>query len=148
MTAQTDAVIPNKPPAFFRTLMKIQNPVVKRLLKSPLHVIVSGTFMLITFTGRKSGTVYTTPVQYRRVEDTVYIITSAGYTWWKNLRGGADVHLRIRGRAYAGHAQTCTDAEDVDAIFAKVYPGFNAERRAGFVPGKVGIKVELKEGAK
>ena len=134
----------NKPSAFFRTMIKIQNPMMKRLLKSPLHFFVSGSFMLITFTGRKSGTVYTTPVQYRRYDDTVYVITSEGYTWWKNLRGGADVALRIQGKALEGYAEAFTDANTVRDISAKVYPGFNADRRETFIPGKVGVAIHLK----
>jgi hypothetical protein len=33
-------------------------------LRSPLHGILSKNFLLINFTGRKSGRVFTTPVSY------------------------------------------------------------------------------------
>jgi hypothetical protein len=69
--------------------MKVQNPFMKWLLRSPFHGVVSRMYMLITFTGRKSRTIYTTPVQYAQNDNTLYIITSEGYTWWKNLHGGA-----------------------------------------------------------
>jgi len=54
--------------------------------------------MLITFTGRKSGRQYTTPVRYFRDSETVRCFTSAENQWWRNLRGGADVVYRIEGR--------------------------------------------------
>jgi len=53
--------------------------------------------MLITFSGRKSGRRFTTPVRYVRVGDTVRCFTSAQNLWWRNLQGGAEVSLRIGG---------------------------------------------------
>ena len=54
--------------------------------------------MLVTFTGRKSQRQYTTPVRYVRDGETVRCFTSGENHWWRNLRGGADVVLRIEGR--------------------------------------------------
>lgn len=73
------------------------------VLRSPMHGIVSKTVLLITFTGRKSGTTFTTPVSYSQVNDQVRIFTHAA--WWKNLQEGALVSLRIRGRELQGMAQ-------------------------------------------
>lgn len=53
--------------------------------------------MLITFTGRRSGRRYTIPVRYVRSDDTIRCFTSAENAWWRNLRGGADVILRLEG---------------------------------------------------
>ncbi len=60
--------------------------------------------MLITFTGRNSGRQFTTPVRYFRDGETVRSFTSAESQWWRNLRGGADVVLRIEGRDTPYHA--------------------------------------------
>jgi deazaflavin-dependent oxidoreductase (nitroreductase family) len=62
--------------------------------------MVSKSVLLITFTGRKSGKTYTTPVDYSQEGDQVTIFTHAA--WWKNLRGWAPVTLRIRGRELQG----------------------------------------------
>jgi deazaflavin-dependent oxidoreductase (nitroreductase family) len=83
------------------------NPMMKAILKSPLHRLVSGTMMLITFTGRKSGRQYTTPVGYVRNGDAVICLTHAN--WWKNLRGGAKVSLRIQGHDYDGVAEPVSE---------------------------------------
>jgi len=79
-------------------LFVLINPTMRLLLRSPLHGLVSGSLMLITFTGRKSGRRYTTPVRYVRSGDVVRCFTSAQNSWWRNLKGGAPVTLRIRGR--------------------------------------------------
>jgi deazaflavin-dependent oxidoreductase (nitroreductase family) len=86
----------------------------KFLLRSPLHGMVSKSVLLITFTGRRSGKTYTTPVDYSQDGDQVTVFTHAN--WWKNLRGGAPVTLRIRGRDLQGLAQPV--AEDKHAVAA------------------------------
>ena len=72
----------------------------KLILRSPVHRMVSKSVLLITFTGRKSGKTYTTPVDYSQDGDQVTIFTHA--EWWKNLRNGAPVTLRIQGRELQG----------------------------------------------
>jgi deazaflavin-dependent oxidoreductase (nitroreductase family) len=86
----------------------------KFVLRSPVHGMVSKTILLITFTGRKSGKTYTTPVDYSQDGDQVTIFTHAD--WWKNLRGGAPVRLRIRGQELQGMAEPV--AEDKGAVAA------------------------------
>jgi len=132
-----------KPSKIFSFIVKLQNPMMKWLLKSPFHGFVSNMYMLITFTGRKSGTVYTTPVQYKHEGNKVYVITSQGYTWWKNLRGGADVQLLIQKKLYTGHATTIEDTAQIIDHFGKVYPKMRPEKRAEFAKGTVAITIEL-----
>lgn len=66
--------------------------------------------MLITFTGRKSQRVFTTPVRYLQRGDAVWAFTSAENKWWKNLKGGATVSLRIQGRDRHYRAEATADA--------------------------------------
>jgi hypothetical protein len=82
----------------------IINPTMRFLLRSPLHFFWSRSLMLITFTGRKSGRQFTTPVRYVREGETVRCFTSAENQWWRNLRGGADVILRTQDRDAPFHA--------------------------------------------
>jgi deazaflavin-dependent oxidoreductase (nitroreductase family) len=79
------------------SLFVIINPVMRLLLRSPMHPLMSSSLMLITYTGRKSGKVYTTPVRYLRTNSSIQCFTSADTQWWRNLRGGAEVTLTIQG---------------------------------------------------
>lgn len=90
-------------------LFLVINPVMRMLLRSPLHFFWSKSLMLITFTGRKSGRRYTTPVRYVHVGGIVRCFTSAENLWWRNLRGGALVSLRIEGRERAYQARAIDD---------------------------------------
>jgi deazaflavin-dependent oxidoreductase (nitroreductase family) len=92
------------------------NKTMKSVLRSPVHGLVSKTVLLISFTGRKSGQTYTTPVSYSQTGDQVYVFTHAD--WWKNLGDDAPVSLRIRGREYRGLAQVV--AEDKKTIAARL----------------------------
>ncbi|MBE9539546.1 MAG: nitroreductase family deazaflavin-dependent oxidoreductase [Proteobacteria bacterium] len=74
----------------------IINPIMGALLKSPLHGLLSDSLMLITFTGRKSQRQFTTPVRYLPVDDSIQCFTSPKTQWWKNMRGGALVTLRLK----------------------------------------------------
>jgi hypothetical protein len=74
----------------------IINPVMRFILRSPLHALMSSSLMLITYTGRKSGKVFTTPVRYLRVNSSIQCFTSPDTQWWRNLRGGAEVILTIQ----------------------------------------------------
>ena len=60
--------------------------------------------MLITFTGRKSQRLFTTPVRYVCVGETVRCFTSSENLWWRNLRDGADVVLHLEGQDRRYHA--------------------------------------------
>jgi deazaflavin-dependent oxidoreductase (nitroreductase family) len=96
------------------TIPPIVNRTMKLMLRSPLHGVVSKSILLITFTGRKRGKAYTTPVSYSQSGDQVTIFTHAN--WWKNLRRDTPVTLRLRGQDLQGLPEPV--AEDKQAIAA------------------------------
>ena len=95
----------------FALFNRTANPVVGAVLSSPLHPLLSGGLALITVTGRRSGRRYTNPVGYRQDGDRVTI--TVGWPerkqWWRNLREGGPVEMRIRGRQRVGRAQARGD---------------------------------------
>ena len=75
------------------------NPLITFLLKTPiLHGMVSNSMMLVTITGRKSGKTFSTPVSYVQNENILITLSQRKRKWWRNLRGGAPVELRLRGK--------------------------------------------------
>ena len=91
------------------------NDFIKILLYSPLQGILGGNLMLITVMGRKSGRSITTPVNYYRVENILWVISKRYRKWWRNVRGGADVILRLQGRNMQACAEAITDEQVVGA---------------------------------
>ncbi len=115
-------------PATHDRVMRAVNRFPALLLRSPLHGVLSDGVLLLGFAGRKSGRHYTTPINYLRDDaagDTLLLTTDS--PWWKNLRGGALVTLRIRGREYVGVAEAVTDEAEVARVLQmmlKEYPGY------------------------
>jgi hypothetical protein len=75
-------------------------------LRSPLHAPLSRRLALITVTGRRSGREHTFPVDYEQAGELVTI--TVGWPerkrWWRNLREGAPVRIRLQGKERSGHA--------------------------------------------
>jgi hypothetical protein len=101
------------------------NPIIRWLLRSPLHFVVSKNMMLMTYTGRKSGNSYTIPMNYVAIEGVLYTISTRERIWWRNLRGGADVCLRLKGEDKPARAEAITgEAEVADklSLYLKTAP--------------------------
>ncbi len=89
------------------------NRFIRFLLNSPLHGLLSGSTLLITVTGRKTGRPITLPVNYAREGNTLWVISKRDRAWWRNLVGGAPVKLRLRGRELAAHGEAILDDSEV-----------------------------------
>lgn len=69
--------------------------------------LVGRGIAILTYTGRRSGRVFTIPVGYRRTGDKVTIAVNlpSAKTWWRNFLGdGGPLSLRIDGVDQTGHA--------------------------------------------
>ncbi len=98
------------------------NRLVALLLRSPAHPLLSRQLALITVTGRRTGREHTLPIGYKREGQrlTIPVLWPERKLWWRNLRDGAPVRLRLQGREHTGQALA---------------------REQG--PGKVTVEVEL-----
>ncbi|HZU02613.1 MAG TPA: nitroreductase/quinone reductase family protein [Ktedonobacteraceae bacterium] len=107
-----------------KRIIAATNVIVRFLLRSPLHFLLSNTMMLLTYTGRKSGKRYTNPLPYMREGDVVTVFTSG--SWWKNTRGGAPVLVEIKRHRIDGIAEAISDDRAAIATslltFLRKYP--------------------------
>jgi len=115
------------------------NSIIKFLLLSPLHGFASKDILLLEYTGRRSGKKIIVPLSYIREElatgavesgenneknkggesDSRDVAHEADYlilslrrrTWWRNLRGGVPVRLRVRGKWIPGIGEAIEDKE-------------------------------------
>ena len=111
-----------RPPRF---LFKLLNPLFTLILRSPLHPVLSKRLVLLTFTGRKSGNRYTTPIGYARVDGV--LLSGTEGRWKANLRGGVPVRVLLRGQDIGGIAEIIDDearmGQSYEAILARS-PGY------------------------
>lgn len=89
------------------------NPMMIWLLKSPLHGMISKGVMLVTVTGRKSGRSISTPTNYVRDRNILWVISWRERTWWRNLRGGAKVRVLLAGNSVEGRGQVIEEEKAV-----------------------------------
>lgn len=91
------------------TLLRVVNPVVKILLASPLHWPLSKWFLLLSWTGSKSGKEFRTPVSY--VEDDGIVYVTTGDRWPRFVIGNSSFRVRRRGIWAAARAVPIDDPE-------------------------------------
>jgi hypothetical protein len=83
------------------------NPVVRTVLRSPVHGLLSRHLMLLTVTARRSGRLFTIPVGYEQRGERLVVSLQwpERKRWWRNLEGGAPVVVVVRGTRRTGTAR-------------------------------------------
>ncbi|WP_147915355.1 nitroreductase/quinone reductase family protein [Ruania zhangjianzhongii] len=97
------------------------NRLVRWVLASPLHRMMSGKLIIIEVTGRRTGTRYSVPTAYAQRGEQV-LAASAG-TWVRNLSSERPVVLLHRGRRRPMVPEVATDAEQALQLAADLLPG-------------------------
>lgn len=132
-------------------LFVIINPLMRLLLRSPLHGLLSDSIVLITYTGRKSGKTYQTPVRYVRIDDGLRCYSTKDTQWWRNLRDGAIATMRTAGEDHRYRTEVLDD--DTEAIRAAlehylgVYPEDAVYHDVALGPDKKPIPGDLDRAA-
>ena len=107
------------------------NPLVRLVLRSPAHGLLSGHLALLSVTGRRSGRTFTFPVGYDRDGDrvTVGVDWPERKRWWRNLLEPAPVEIWLAGVHRTGTGQARGDEHtgvsveiDLDGTGAAVQP--------------------------
>jgi hypothetical protein len=90
-------------------MYKVLNPIMKGILKSPLHGAMSKNIGIIEFTGRRSGRAMSTPVTYHIKDGRIHCLTSKESTWWKNLVDVDQAAMVIQRRRIVARPTVVTD---------------------------------------
>jgi deazaflavin-dependent oxidoreductase (nitroreductase family) len=106
MATRTPVKMPGTPKPWMNAAMRaaLRTPGVRQLL--------GRAFAIITVTGARTGTRYSTPVQYMDVDGRYVVLSQTMRTWWRNIRTRPDVELLVAGEAIDG---TAVVAEGGDA---------------------------------
>jgi deazaflavin-dependent oxidoreductase (nitroreductase family) len=103
---------------------RLANTFVRAVLRSPAHRLLGDSLVLVTYTGRRSGSTFTIPVMY--AEDggdlLVYVGHSLEKVWWRNLRKAANVRVRVRGRELAGTGAAIPGTPEIESVYLERFP--------------------------
>lgn len=107
------------------------NPLIGWILRSPFHFVISKNLILITLTGRKSGRSISTPTNYLRDKNTLWVISWRERIWWRNLRNGAELHVLLAGKNLIGKGDVVEEPALVSSCLFEYYQ--KAPRLAKYV---------------
>lgn len=97
------------------------NFLIRWLLRSPLHFLMSSNTLLLEYTGKKSGKNYQIPLNYVKIEYRFVVTSQRERIWWRNFREAQLVQVRIRGNNCAAQALTIEDTDELITGFREYF---------------------------
>lgn len=94
-------------------LLRLGNPVVRAILGSPAHAVLSGSLVLLEYAGRKTGTRYRIPVMGAETDGgsvVVLAVAPARKQWWRAFRPSGRATLVVRREPRAVEGRLVSDA--------------------------------------
>lgn len=123
MTEQSHAVDAGHPPS---ALLRLINPVMGLLLRSPLAGVAGRQFMVLRFTGRKTGRPYSIPLSAHVIDDQLYALSGA--PWKQNFRGGSPVDVVYDGTTTAMRGELIRDRAVVSDLLVRAAESYGVAR--------------------
>ncbi len=145
MTEQSPAITMSHPPD---ALVRVANPILGLLLRTPVLGSAGKQLMVVTVAGRKTGRRYSIPLSAHRIDDNLYALTGA--PWKHNFRGGATAEVLYRGKTTRMNGELIQDRAVVADLFrrcAESYGVKSAQRMLGlkFRDGRIPTLQEFTE---
>lgn len=123
MTEQSYAVDAGHPPS---ALLRLVNPVMGLLLRSPFAGAARKQFMVLRFTGRKTGRPYSIPLSAHLIDDQLYALTGA--PWKQNFRDGGPVDVVYDGATTAMRGELIRDRAVVSDLLVRAAASYGVAR--------------------
>ena len=98
----------------FAVYNRTVNHLVKAILRSPAHGVLSDRLVVMTVTGRRTGKQHSFPCAYSEHGPDllrIHIDWPEKKVWWRNLKQPAPVSVRLRGAERSGTGQAQGDPQ-------------------------------------
>lgn len=123
MAEQHYAIDAGHPPS---AVLRVINPMLGFLLRTPLAGAARKQLMVLRFTGRKTGRPFTLPVSAHVIDGQLYALTGA--PWKQNFRGGAPARVVYDGQTTAMRGELITDRAVVSDLFLRCAQSYGVRR--------------------
>src|ERR1700742_1672540 len=123
MAEQSYAIDVGTPPS---ALMRIVNPLLRFLLRTPLAGAAGKRLMVLDFTGRKTGRSYSIPLSAYVIDDQLHALTGA--SWKQNFHGGADARVVYEGKTAAMRGELLRDRGVVSDLYLRCAESYGVQR--------------------
>ena len=123
MTEQSPAITVSHPPA---ALLRVVNPTLSLLLRTPLAGPARHQLMVVNFTGHKSGRHYSIPLSAHLIDNVLYAMTGA--QWKYNFRGGATAQVLHDGKTTTMRGELIEDKAHVTDLYWRCVESYGVKR--------------------
>jgi hypothetical protein len=123
MTEQSAPISISHPPD---AVLRVVNPIMKLLLRTPFAGAARNQLMVVHFTGRKSGRAYSIPLSAHLIDGTLYAMAAA--TWKNNFREGAPAQVLHNGKTTTMRGELITDKTLVADLYSRSAQSYGAKR--------------------
>jgi hypothetical protein len=123
MAEQSYAIDVGHPPS---AVLRVVNPILSALLRTPLAGPARKQLMVLSFTGRKTGQPYSIPVSAHLIDNDLYALTGA--PWKQNFRGGAAAQVVYDGKTTAMRGELIRDRAVVSDLFLRCSQSYGVQR--------------------
>jgi hypothetical protein len=113
-------------------MLRVVNPILRSLLRTPVMGAARNQLMVLSFTGRKTGRRYSIPVSAHRIDNVLYALTGA--PWKRNFRNGATADVLLDGKSTTMAGELIQDPSVVADLYrrcAESYGVKTAQRLMG-----------------
>jgi len=131
-------------------MLRVVNPILRSLLRTPVMGAARNQLMVISFTGRKTGRRYSIPVSAHRIDNALYALTAA--PWKRNFRNGATADVLLDGKSATMAGELIEDPSVIADLYrrcAESYGVKTAQRLMGlkFRDDRIPTLEEFREAA-
>jgi hypothetical protein len=123
MAEQSYAIDVGHPP---QALLRIVNPMLRSLLRTPLAGSARKQLMVLSFTGRKTGRQYSVPLSAHVIDNDLYALTPA--PWKQNFRGGATAEVLHDGKTTVMRGELIRDRATLSDLYLRCAQSYGVQR--------------------
>lgn len=123
MTEQSPAITVAHPP---KGMMRVVNPALRFMLRTPFAGAARKQFMVLTVCGRKTGRQYAIPLSAHFIDGTLYAMTDA--PWKHNFRDGATAEVLHNGQTTTMRGELIQDRATLADLFHRCAESYGAKR--------------------
>jgi hypothetical protein len=123
MAEQSYAIDAGHPPS---ALLRLINPMMGFLLRTPLAGAARKQFMVLSFTGRKTARPYSIPLSAHVIDDQLYALSGSG--WKQNFRDGAPAQVVYDGKITAMRGELIRDRATVSDLLLRAAESYGVQR--------------------
>ncbi len=113
--------------------LRLANPLVRAILGSPAHRLLSGRLLVLTYRGHRSGRSFAIPLLYAEQANGEIVVLALrdGKLWWRSFARAAPAVATLRGAQVSVSGAVVDEARRDGAVAAYLERHRYAARRVG-----------------